>query len=517
MVRAKDEGKSPEETTLVVTVQQEKIKKKHKLVHCCEQDVVLVKPPPDPLPPGPLPRVVIIGAGMAGLSAAQRLLSRGFNNFTVVEAKGRPGGRIHTCKMESGNSVELGAQYIEGGSVANPVWNLAGEEGLAGERQGARSALVLLAGRAVDASRVRKLVLKLKKEAAALFTSPHPPDTTLAEYFEDILRSGSDHYFRTQEKNDAPRILEGALAEMKAQWGVEDLRQMSASQYGSYVETPGGRLKLPRGVSGLLTPLLKPLDEGAIKYNKIVQTVEWIPNKYGSRALVRCCDGEELPADYVVVTVSLGVLKAQADRLFCPRLPHEKLSAVESLGYGCIDKIFFEYDRPFWTREGAAVLYISHPQDLTEIPGEDWSRGIGTVRVDSERTLEVTVAGRAATRALELNTDEEVAMQVTKTLRVAAGDGSLPCPSRMVRSEWTTDLAFGGARSFLAAGASVGDQCRLAAPVSPPRCPRAPPVLLFAGEATVPGQFGTLQAARISGVREADRIIEITLSHGCSF
>lgn len=42
---------------------------------------------------------------------------------------GRPGGRIHSCWM--GDVIaEMGAQYIEGGSVANPIYNLAAQEQL---------------------------------------------------------------------------------------------------------------------------------------------------------------------------------------------------------------------------------------------------------------------------------------------------------------------------------------------------------------------------------------------------
>lgn len=40
-------------------------------------------------PTKPEPSIVIIGAGIAGLSAAQRLVQCGINNFTVLEATDR--------------------------------------------------------------------------------------------------------------------------------------------------------------------------------------------------------------------------------------------------------------------------------------------------------------------------------------------------------------------------------------------------------------------------------------------
>ena len=47
---------------------------------------------------GKTPRVVIIGAGIAGLSAATRLIQHDVDSVTVLEATGRTGGRIHTIQ-----------------------------------------------------------------------------------------------------------------------------------------------------------------------------------------------------------------------------------------------------------------------------------------------------------------------------------------------------------------------------------------------------------------------------------
>lgn len=44
-------------------------------------------------------KVIIIGAGMAGLSAANHLLQNGFNDFKILEARNRIGGRIISIDM----------------------------------------------------------------------------------------------------------------------------------------------------------------------------------------------------------------------------------------------------------------------------------------------------------------------------------------------------------------------------------------------------------------------------------
>lgn len=44
-------------------------------------------------------RIIIIGAGAAGIAAACRLIEKGFQNVTILEAKNRIGGRIHTINF----------------------------------------------------------------------------------------------------------------------------------------------------------------------------------------------------------------------------------------------------------------------------------------------------------------------------------------------------------------------------------------------------------------------------------
>lgn len=50
-------------------------------------------------------KVLIIGAGMAGLSAANHLLQNGCNDFLIVEARGRIGGRIVSIPLDNNQKV----------------------------------------------------------------------------------------------------------------------------------------------------------------------------------------------------------------------------------------------------------------------------------------------------------------------------------------------------------------------------------------------------------------------------
>lgn len=70
-------------------------------------------------------KVIIIGSGLSGLSAAAHLVQHGEDDICVLEAQNRLGGRILTTVGVNGNPIELGAQFIHGSCTANSVFNLA--------------------------------------------------------------------------------------------------------------------------------------------------------------------------------------------------------------------------------------------------------------------------------------------------------------------------------------------------------------------------------------------------------
>ena len=57
-------------------------------------------------------RVVVVGAGLAGLAAAYELRRTGFD-VVVLEARDRVGGRVHTVRFPDGQHAEAGGEYID--------------------------------------------------------------------------------------------------------------------------------------------------------------------------------------------------------------------------------------------------------------------------------------------------------------------------------------------------------------------------------------------------------------------
>ena len=92
-------------------------------------------------------KVLILGAGVAGITAAQKLESYGISDFLIVEAHHEVGGRLKsrpfgspnhvyapplTTSQENDtlNSIEVGAQWIQGYDEQNPIWGLAKKHGV---------------------------------------------------------------------------------------------------------------------------------------------------------------------------------------------------------------------------------------------------------------------------------------------------------------------------------------------------------------------------------------------------
>jgi monoamine oxidase len=66
-------------------------------------------------------RVVVVGAGLAGLAAA-RLLTDAGCDVTVVEARERVGGRIWSVRLDNGEIAEMGAEWIMPGDSELGAW-----------------------------------------------------------------------------------------------------------------------------------------------------------------------------------------------------------------------------------------------------------------------------------------------------------------------------------------------------------------------------------------------------------
>jgi len=465
-------------------------------------------------PSTPQPCVIIIGAGCAGLSAANRLLQSGISNFKILEATDKAGGRIKS--MWFGDVVaELGAEFIYGAQVTNNIFTLAVQEQLLKApllRQPCNEELFLTKdSRPLAENLVRKGTARfdlILSKAFGMFEREAECACSLGEFFdaevERMLPSIPE-----EERYDTIKVIYGLAGALRSRIGAS-IYNVSSKYYGVQRELPGGCIRVQLGMSAVLAPLLRDLPENSVQYCKPVQTVRWgaagVPGD--PRAVVRCYDGSEYAADYVIVSVPLGVLKNSSDSLFCPTLPASKRSAIDNLGFGNITKVFFMYDKPFWGGDDFKFSLGLLPDDLKD--DDSWANAVthaGPVP-RSNKVFGFTLIGQAA-KAAEQTPENEVMETLVRILGSTLGDRGMPAPKTLIRSNWCSDIFTGGGVTYISNNSNTGHIKDLSLPL-PGDCDDVPPILLFCGEHTSREYHGTLHGARRTGIREADRIVELT-------
>ncbi|XP_014258665.1 peroxisomal N(1)-acetyl-spermine/spermidine oxidase-like [Cimex lectularius] len=460
------------------------------------------------------PKVVIIGAGVAGLSAASRLASSGFPKITVCEAADRPGGRIHSCWF--GPTVtEIGATYLHGTTIANSVFPMAASEGLVKEpyMKETDDGLMMTSQSEIISTFVSSAsdacFKTILKQAADLFVMCGPG--VQCGSLHDFISRRIDQeikLFPFQYRAQAAKVMVSKMVDLESKIGAE-LYKVAACQFGTLVDIPGGNISVPSGMVGILAPMLKDMPScSSIKYCKPVKKINWKTSDPDCpRCRVYCVDGDVLEADYVIVTVSLGVLKSNSIK-FDPPLPEGKQKAINEMGFGHVNHAYLEYEKPFWVwSEGSVRLGWNFEESEHR---EGWVKGISAIKElpTSQQILQVTVGGDAAL-ILESLSDVQIAQDITSVHRKFLNNPELPYPVNVQRSKWSSSPFFAGAKSYFGLNTTLQTQCEIGKPV-PDGCCNELPVLCFAGEATAIGAHGTVHGARNSGLREADRIISMT-------
>jgi monoamine oxidase len=428
-------------------------------------------------------RVVVIGAGIAGLSAARALADHGCE-VVVLEARDRVGGR---CWTEAG--LDLGAHWIHG-TEGNPLTTLARQLGLPTQFVGGDStyaggwehlALRGPGGRLLSAEEKQGSILLmdgLRDELDALrrrIAEDRAPDVSLEEAMAGILRARAVP--EEMRAHAAWHLNVFARDDWAA--GADNL---SLLWWDDGYEVYGyGDSVLADGLQTVAVRLADGLD---VRTGHVVERVE-----HGRAGPARVVTSKGVfEGDAVVVTLPLGVLKA-GTVAFDPVLPEGKRGAIARLGMGALTKVALTFAEPFWPREQYVFGYLSgraaeHPTTVVNM----WKSHRKPALVlqiggDKGREIERWPAPRVAEWALEVLRDLF---------------GAAPAPASIVTTAWDSDPFARGSYSYLAVGSSPEDIDALAEPVGAQ--------LLFAGEATVRTQWACVHGAYVSGLREAARL-----------
>ena len=429
-----------------------------------------------PRAPASPKRVLVIGAGMAGLAAARTLHDAGLS-VTVLEARDRIGGRVWTSQRWPDAPVDMGASWIHG-VRGNPLTALA------------------------DAGNVRRLPTDY--DNAVLYdTDGAEMSDALWERIDAQAEDALDAAEAYAEARDVDLSLQAALTGAGELDGLTSQSQRYLSfylntvvehEFGADVSAlsawygddaelyRGGDVIFPDGYGQLTTALARDLDLRLGTHARMVH--------YARDGVTVSTDQDDFRGDYVVVTLPLGVLQ-QGAVSFAPALPRAKQDAIHALGSGLLNKAWLRFPHAFWPREPEMINYVP------ATPGR-WAEWLNLYHYTGEPILLGFNAGSYGS-TLEAWTDAAIIADAMDVLRTIYGP-QIPAPDDWQITRWASDPLALGAYSYYAVGTDRATRRALAAPVAGR--------LFFAGEATSQDHPSTVHGAYMSGVRAAEEILD---------
>jgi monoamine oxidase len=410
-------------------------------------------------------KVIVVGAGMAGLSAAATLSEAGAE-VIVLEARDRIGGRIFTDRS-LGVPVEHGANFIHGFN-GNPAAELAAEAGAT--------------------------PFFIDQERWQLFQpgGVEPEDFEIDDVFDD-LEQIAEKAAEEADGDGSVSLLEvielldpALLQEPIGNWALTDtyegefaasLSQISALHVDAGEMFDGPDAVLREGYDRLPAFLGKGLD---IRLRQAVRRINHTPDG----VIVETGNGR-FEADHCIVTVPLGVLKA-GRIAFDPPLPEPQQKAIAAIGFGQLAKVSVAFDAAFWPKDQHFLGYAGNDRGR-------FADMLNLMPIQDAPVLTLIASGDYAARVDAMDEAALVA-DITAVLRDMFGE-SVPEPKAIARHAWSTDPHALGAYSFPAIGAEPADHDTLSKP--------AGPRLRLAGEHVSADYFGTVHGAMLSGERAA--------------
>ena len=267
-------------------------------------------------------RAIVIGAGIAGAGAARTLTDAGVF-VTVLEARSRIGGRIHTDR-QWGAPVELGAAWVHGVSD-NPVAGLVVADGLH------------LMPTDYDDEVIHDTVTGAASSQAS--AAQDRLDGLLDQLEEQTSpRALSTQAWLTSRGYPSGRFTAWAQATTITQEYGLDSRLLGARALQEGADDRGGDAFVAGGYATVPESLLAGID---VRVNTAAREVI----VHGSGATVRTDEGD-LAADIVIVAVPLSLLQAGMPAI--PDMPREVRSALRSLTTGNLEKVILRYDEQWW-------------------------------------------------------------------------------------------------------------------------------------------------------------------------
>lgn len=421
-------------------------------------------------------KVIIIGAGIAGLAACTKLSEFGFD-ARILEARNRVGGRIWT-DYSLGIPFGKGAGWIHG-DENNPITELAKHFNV--EMSPVDPTQFTVFDRnsfPIPNADVEKFEGKFDaylKEARKL-AYHSASDISLSTAFKVIIQTEK---LSTLEKT----LLDNKLKAIESYAGA-DYSNLSARTHDDAEIWPGENCFLTMSYQPIIEGLAKKC---TIDLNTIVKEIN-----IREKDVEIFTNNSTYFADFVVTTLPLGVLQKNVVS-FNPSLPERKLKAIQRVGMGLFNIIAIKFPKIFWPKKSHALFF-------TQVDKLSPSVFFNLAHFISEPILVGYCGGQTALQ-LESFSDEELIKKIMTNLQNHFTT-DLPDPEIFITTRWSQDPFSYGSYSYFKTGSTTVDYDTISEPIADR--------LFFAGEATCSEYPSTTHGAYLSGIREAERISKIS-------
>lgn len=406
------------------------------------------------------PDVVVVGAGIAGITAARELAAAG-HSVAVLEARDRVGGRAYTESETFGVPYDHGCAWLHSADV-NPVTKLVQSAGFETFDEGAQERWLFLEGE--DATDDQYEAAEEAYEALA----------EAIDESEDELEGRDRSVARLSPPRD--RFDELAHATFGPYEAGVETSELSVVDVYTQVGT-GVEWMVPQGLGAAILKALGPVP---VSLNTPVTKIDWS----GSGVKLETAKGV-VSAKAAIITVPTDII-ADGSLAFSPALPAWKMDAFRSIPMGVLDKIALQFDANVFEEANTNTLYTQ-----SEPGARFWDHLLRPFDLD----MVVTFSGGDMSRELSGNADGAIEAALDNLVE-NFGTG---IRDHFVKGHFTDWGADPWARGAYAASKVGHNKKRgqLARPVGDR--------LFFAGEATVPKWATQVAAAYISGQNAAKK------------
>lgn len=342
------------------------------------------------------PKVIIIGAGFAGLAAAKYLHKKGID-FVILEARNRISGRVfsHTIDEKENLIIELGAEWV--GNSHERIQNLCNEFGLELQNNQFDTHLIY------KGNYYKKKEWDYSEDWNKKFKAiiDHYPKLTQAEK----LKIDKMDWWRFLVNNGCEgRDLDIRELLDSTDFG-ETIRSVSAfaalAEYAESSEKNEMDLKIKGGNSMLAKKIAEKIGNDKIKLQYAVSRV--VQNIKGG-VTVYCNNGQKFTADKIICTApTFAVKKIKWE----PGLPADQVNAMNELQYARINKNPIVFKKRFWNDESFDMITDQSPHYFYHATkNQDSKKGV---------LISYTIGEKAAVVANQ--TDEWRESMVLQTLK----------------------------------------------------------------------------------------------------